>query len=232
MGFLNRRRSNDNPNVLVGIFLLILLSVFMGPNILPRIISTISPIIDEAIPCDWLRRGFDRADHQSLIGRASTDAIGLEVRISGVPSGPNGSLDLEIVVINRSLGTVAFLYNPSQVNIGDDGTSGLGVIFDPGNLMARSSGRSDTQTYPEENIRLLGPRQRCIHSLSIPAGQLDPNVAAGNASVRAFYRINGAGAVVQAVAGPTPIYPDQGLAVVPGGFAQSLTVPVQLAVAS
>ena len=150
------------------------------------------------------------------------------MRISGVPSGPNGSLDLEIVVINRSLGTVAFLYNPSQVNIGDDGTSGLGVIFDPGNLMARSSGRSDTQTYPEENIRLLGPRQRCIHSLSIPAGQLDPNVAAGNASVRAFYRINGAGAVVQA----TPIYPDQGLAVVPGGFAQSLTVPVQLAVAS
>ena len=232
MRFVNRRSSSDNPNVLVGIFLLLLLSVFMGPNILPRIISTISPIVDEAIPCDWLRRGFDRADHQSLIGRASTDAIELEVHINGVPSGPTGNLDLEIVVINRSLGTVPFLYNPNQVSIGDDGTSGLGVIFDPGNLMARPSGRTDTQTYPEEEIRLLGPRQRCIHSMSIPAGQLDPNIAAGNAGVRAFYRINGAGTVPVPVAGPTPIYHDQGLAVITGGFVQSLTTPIQIAVAS
>ena len=163
---------------------------------------------------------------------ASADAIGLEVRISGVPSGSNGSLDLEIVVINRSLGTIPFLYNASQINIGDDGTSGLGVIFDPGNLMARSSGRSDTQTYSEQDIRLLGPRQRCIHNMSIPAGQLDPNIAAGNAGVRAFYRINGAGAVPVPVAGPTPIYPDQGLAVITGGFVQSLTTPIQIAVAS
>lgn len=226
------RRTDDNPNVLVGIFLLILLSVFMGPNVLPRLISSISPIIDEAIPCDWLRRGFDRANHQSLIGRAANNALELEVRASQVPVDPNGTLSIEIVVINRSLGTIPILYNPNQVEIGSSASSGLGIIFDPGNFMARSTGRSDAQSYPEQDIRILGPRQRCIHSISIPAAQLDPNVRSGAASVRAYYRINSAGAIAQAAAGPTPIYRDQGLDVVAGGYVESLSVPVQVQVSA
>jgi hypothetical protein len=231
MRFINRRR-DDNPNVLVGIFLLILLSVFMGPNVLPRLISSISPIIDEAIPCDWLRRGFDRANHQSLVGRATNDALDLEVRASAVPSDPNGELVIDVVVINSSLGTIPILYNPNQVDIGDNGSSGLGIIFDPGNFMARSTGRSNAQTYPEQDIRILGPRQRCIHTISIPVAQLDPNIRGGAASVRAYYRINTAGAVVQAAAGPTPIYRDQGLDVVPGGYTESLAVPIQVLVSA
>lgn len=224
------RRADDNPNVLVGIFLLILLSVFMGPNVLPRLISSISPIIDEAIPCDWLRRGFDRGAHQSLIGRATNDALELEVRAGQVPVDANGTLSIDIVVINRSLGTIPILYNPNQVDIGDNGSSGLGIIFDPGNYMARSTGRSDAQSYPEQDIRILGPRQRCIHTISIPGSQLDPNVRGGAASARAYYRINTAGVVAQA--GPTPIYPDQGLDVVPGGYAESLATPLQAQVSA
>ncbi|MBZ0303792.1 MAG: hypothetical protein K8J31_28890 [Anaerolineae bacterium] len=232
MRFLNRP-SNDNPNLLIGIFLLILLSVFMGPNVLPRLISSISPIIDESIPCDWLRMGFDRANHQSLIGRAATSALDLEVRASNVPASGSGVLSIDVIVINRSLGTVPILYNSTQVNIGDDGTSGLGVIIDPGNLLARSTGRSDAQTYPEQNIRLLGPRQRCIHTIDIPAGQMDPTLLSGNASVRAFYRINSAGTITQAVSiGPTPIYNDQGLDIVPGGFVESLALPLRIEAAA
>jgi hypothetical protein len=226
------RRTDDNPNVLVGIFLLILLSVFMGPNVLPRLISSISPIIDEAIPCDWLRRGFDRANHQSLVGRAANNALELEVRTDPVPADPNATFSLDIVVINRSLGTIPILYNPNQVDIGNNGSSGLGIIFDPGNYMARSTGRGDAQSYPEQDIRILGPRQRCIHTISIPVSQLDPNIRGGAASARAYYRINTAGAIVQAAAGPTPIYTDQGLDVVPGGYVESLAVPIPVQVSA
>ncbi|HLV36288.1 MAG TPA: hypothetical protein VKY59_14270 [Spirillospora sp.] len=226
MRFLNRARSRDNPNLLVGIFLLILLSVIMSPTNLPRFVSSIG--IDEATPCDWLRRAVDRANHQSLIGRATNNAIELNVRASSVPFDPNGVLSIDVVVINRSLGTVPILYNVDQVNIGDDGSSGLGIIIDPGNQLARSTGRSDTGTYPEQNIRLLGPRQRCVHSFDIPASQLTDTIRSGNATVRAFYRINSAGAIPPVAAGPTPIYPDQGLAVVAGGYVESMAVPLRV----
>jgi hypothetical protein len=222
--FLNRSQS-DNPNMLFGLFLLILLSVFLGPNVLPRLLASISPIIDEALPCDWLRRGFDRANHQSLIGRAAQNALELEVRASPIPANSDGVLSIEIIVINRSLGTVPLLYNPDQVNISDNGSSGLGLIFDPGNIQGLNTGRADMPSYPEQNIRLLSPRQRCIHTFNIPVSQLDPLVRSGSAQVRAFYRINNAGAIPPA-AGPTPIYPDQGLYVVANGYVESPPVPI------
>ena len=223
MRFINR--SGDNPNFLVGIFLLLLLAVFMGPNVLPRIITSVSPIIDEAIPCAWLNNGTDLANHQSLIGRAAADALALEVRPKGIPLNPEGVFEIDIVVINRSLGTVPFVYNANQINIGDDGSSGLGIIFDPGNFQAANSGRTDPTSFPEQNIKVMGPRQRCIHSINLPVSQLDTNVRSGNAQVRAFYRINTPGQVVQAASTlATPIYPDQGLDVVSGGFAESPAV--------
>ena len=220
MRFINR--SGDNPNFLVGIFLLLLLAVFMGPNVLPRIITSVSPIIDEAIPCAWLSEGSDLANRQSLIGRAAANALTLEVRPKGIPLDPNGIFRVDIVVINQSLGTVPFIYNPNQVSIGDDGTSGLGIIFDPGNFQASNSGRSDPASFPAQNIKIMGPRQRCIHTIELPVGQLDENVRSGNAQVRAFYRINTPGQSVQAANTlATPIYPDQGLDVIAGGFAES-----------
>jgi hypothetical protein len=222
MRFLNRR-NDDNPNQLVGIFLLILLSVIMGPNIMPRIAASISPVIDESIPCSWLRTANDLANHQSLIGRASENAIGVDLRVAQIPTGAGGTLSLDIVVINRSLGTVPIIYNPSQVDIGDFGTSGLGIIFEPGNLMARNTGRP-SDSFSEQNIRLLGPRQRCIHSIDIPFNQVDPAVLSGGVQAHAYYRVGSAGTIFTANAGPTPIYNDQGLDTVAGGLARSAQV--------
>ena len=224
MRFINRG-GDDNPNQLVGIFLLILLSVIMGPNILPRVVSSVSPVIDEAIPCSWLRVAEDLANHQSLIGRATQNAINVDVRVGSVPFDASGSLAVEIIVVNRSLGTVPLIYNPTQVDIGDFGTSGLGVVFDPGNLMARNTGRP-SNTFAEQNIRLLGPRQRCIHRLDIPFNQLDQAIASGAVQARAYYRVTSPGTIISANAGPTPIYNDQGLDTVPNGLTQSPLVPV------
>ncbi len=224
MRFINRS-DTDNPNQLVGIFLLILLSVIMGPNILPRVISSVSPVIDEAIPCAWLRNANDLANHQSLIGRATENAIAVDLRVGTVPLNPGGTLSVDIVVINRSLGTVPVIYNPNQVDIGDFGTSGLGVVFDPGNLMARNTNRP-TNTFTEQDIRLIGPRQRCIHNIEIPFNQIDPAVNSGTVQARAYYRVGSAGSIIAANTGPTPIYNDQGLDTVPGGLAQSAQIPL------
>lgn len=227
MRYFNR---SDNPNLLVGIFLLILLAVFIGPNIMPRILNSVAPGMDESFPCAWLRRGTERAYHQSLIGRAAINPLTLLVRAGNVPNTPDGRLVINIVVINNSLGTVPFVYNPEQVIVGDNGTSGLGLIFTPPNALVSGSPRSDPASFPEDNIRLLGPRQRCVHRVEFPANQMDVTLASGGSQVRAFYRINSAGGVQQTDPRATPIYRDQGLDVISGGFVQSPPVTIPIAV--
>lgn len=225
MRYFNR---TENPNALVGIFLLILLAVFIGPNMLPRLASSFAPgVIDESIPCAWLRNADQLAYHQSLIGRAALNPLSLGVRTSSVPTTADGRLIISIIIANDSLGTVPIVYNPTQVIVGDNGTSGLGIIFTPANNLSTGANRSDSTSFPEQNIRLLGPRQRCIHRVEFPATQLDATIASGAAQVRAFYRINSAGQT-QPNAVATAIYNDQGLNKVPNGFLESPSVPIPL----
>lgn len=225
MRFFNR---TENPNTLVGIFLLVLLAVFIGPNMLPRIVTSIAPGIDEAVPCAWLQNGIDRANHQSLIGRAAVNPIQLAVRTSAAPNGADSTFRITITVINESLGTVPIVYNEQQVIIGDNGTSGLGLIFDAPVNIPLNSARSDASSFPEANIRLLGPRMRCVHRIDFPASQV--SITPGT-SIRAFYRITSAGQITQ-LQNPaaTPIYPDQGLAIIRNGYVESptFTIPITL----
>lgn len=209
---LQRLRGANNPNLLVGIFLLLLLAVFAGPNALPTLISRVFPDFDQGIPCDWLRQGTDRAQHQSLIGRAATNPLALSVESSSIPNNPNGELVISILVINNSIGTVPIVYNPNQVIVGDNGTSGLGIIFNGPTSVTNNATRQDSASVPETNIRVLGPRQRCVHKVIFPYSVLDANVGSGALQVRAYYRNNNRGQVSapQGVAA-TPIYPDQGL---------------------
>jgi hypothetical protein len=114
-------------------------------------------------------------------------------------------------VINSTLGTLPFVYNPDAVIVGDNNTSGLGIIFDPpSNIVVPGINlRADPATYPESAVRILGPQQRCIHTLEFTLAQLDTNIQSGNSTVQAYYR--GVNAGVVPGANPTPIYPDQGL---------------------
>jgi hypothetical protein len=209
---LQRFREANNPNLLVGIFLLVMLAVFAGPNALPSLIARVLPAIDEAIPCEWLRQGINRAQHQSLIGRAATNPLALRVTSSAIPSSPSGELVISILVINDTIGTVPIVYNPNQVIVGDNGTSGLGIVFSGPTSVTNNVSRQDSASVPESNIRVLGPRQRCIHKVRFAYNTLDANVGSGALQVRAFYRSNNRGTVSPPPgAAATPIYPDQGL---------------------
>lgn len=224
-----RRGEGGGPNFIVGVFLIILLGMLAGPNFAPRLISTIFPGFDEGVPCSWLPRSRDRAFHQSLLGRAATNPITLSVRANPISRDPAGTTSIIITVRNQSLGTVPFLYNPNEVIVGDNGTSGLGLIFTPPNSLTTGGARGgDPASFPEQNIRLLAPRQSCVVRIEFPNGNIliDPAIANGGASVRAYYRINTPGqAAPNAGIVATPIYPDQGLWV---GYVESEPVAMPI----
>lgn len=222
-------RRSGGSNFFVGIILLLLLAVFAGPATLPRFLSNVIPQFYEGAPCSWLRTAEDRAFHQSLLGRAAPEPFSLRVQTTSIPTDASDSLFVNVVITNNSLGTVPFVYDPNSVIVGDNGTSGLGLIFTPTNSLFAGSQRADNSTVPEQNLRLLGPRQSCVVTVEFPAGNVLPDsaVASGTARVRAYYRNNTSGQTVQAAGTlATPIYTDQGLWT---GYVESPDVTIPLA---
>jgi hypothetical protein len=204
-------RRSGNPNALVAIFLLVLLAIFAGPGMLPNLLPSLIPGADESIMCAWLRTGSERAQHQSLIGRTAANPITLKVRTSALPSQPGQTLTVSIIITNNSLGTVAIYYNPAQVRYGDDGvTSGLGLI--PNSTGTVPRGQNQGGSVPEADIRLLGPRQSCIHHTAWTFQQISTlGLTQGINTFKAYYRNTSPG-VSQVTNGNTEIiYPDQGL---------------------
>ncbi|MBK8026272.1 MAG: hypothetical protein IPK19_34005 [Chloroflexi bacterium] len=219
------RRGGDNRNAVVGLMLIVAL-LFFAPRYLPNLVANVIPELYEGAPCDRLKMADDRANHQSLLGRASTAPVSLVVRSSGLPVDGSGALYITIAVINNTVGTVPFVFNPSQVVVGDNNTSGLGIIFNPVKSIPIGTGRQDGASVPETNIRLLQPRQRCLHTIEIPAGNVlsDGDFINGSMEVTAYYRNNINGVITTSpIPQATPIFRDQGLWT---GFVQSAPVRI------
>ncbi len=198
---------------IIGLVLVMLLAFLVSPNILPEFLSNSIPGFYEGIPCIWLRNAQDRANHQSLIGRGNPNPLAVSVETSALPTDPAGFLYIRIVIANNSLGTVPFVYDPAQIIVGDNGTSGLGIAFSPQNSLITGAQRQDQNPIPEANIRLLGPRQRCVHTLEFPAGNvmIDPAINSGTAQVVAFYRNNSDSQTIPTSSIATPIFSTHGL---------------------
>lgn len=218
------------PNLIVALFLIILLSMLAGPNLLPRLASQIIPGFDEGVPCQWLPTARDRGFHQSLIGRSAEAPIAVNIETTAITGDPAGVLVVSLIVTNTSLGTVPFIFAPNEVIVGDNGTSGLGLIFNPPNGLTTGGIRTpDGPAYDESKIRLLAPRQSCVFRVDFPNGNIltDPTMMSGDSTVRAYYRATQAGQVYPTpgiVA--TPIYNTQGIWV---GYVESDAVRIPLA---
>lgn len=212
MRYLNRA---ENPNTLAGIFLLILLAVFAGPTVFPQLIATSVPFADEGVPCSWLRSGENRAYNQSLLGREisqrSDSPISLSVRTGSLPSDQTGTLEISIIVTNNTLGTVPILVTPGQLILDpNQAASGFGVVFNsaaPVTNVGEAVG-----SYSEDRIRVLGPRQICVHTVDVPWGSIPNNTAlvTANATIMAFYRNNTVGSAIPTGNQPA-VFSDQGL---------------------
>lgn len=217
------RRVRDSSNSVVGIIMLLLLLVFVGPNVLPNLLARTFPFVSEGTPCAWLRSASNRAAHQSLIARSARDPLTLRVQTSVVPTTLEGTLRITITISNNTIGTVPFVYDANEVVIGDDGSSGVGLIFDrPVNMV--TGGFRQTAglgTFPESKIKLLGPRQRCVHTIDIPYGRMDGTLLTAQTVVRAYYRITTTGATQVVNSGEPFVFSDQGLALFTNGYVQS-----------
>ncbi len=203
--------------------MLLLLLVFVGPTVLPNLLSRTFPFVYEGAPCAWLRTANNRAAHQSLIGRAARDPLTIRVAAGAVPTTPDGFLRITITITNNSIGTIPFIYDPNEVIIGDDGSSGVGLLFDRAVNIQLGTFRQTAglATFPEAKIKLLNPRQRCVHTIDIPYARMDQSFLTTPVTIRAYYRITTAGAAQSLVANEPFIFPDQGLALFTNGYVQS-----------
>jgi hypothetical protein len=229
------RRDGDGSNTIMGIIILIMLLVFVGPDVLPQLLADTVPFIDEGVPCNFLRTTQDRSQHQSLIGRAAQDPLTLEVEFDTLRQDGLSTWTVRIIVINDTIGTVPIVFNENQVLVSDDSaSSGVGLIFTPPigiSLDTNRDGIPNTRpqnlvSFPETDIRLLGPRQRCVQRVILLPEQQNA-IQMGVTSVRAYYRITGAGAFP---VGTVTLYPDQGLDILVentlGGFVESDAVVI------
>ncbi len=218
-------RGSRNPNTLVGIFLLVLLAIFAGPGMIPNLLPSLIPGADESILCRWLRTGEDRAEHQSLIGRTAQNPLSLRVRTTALPQQIGQTLKVSIIITNESIGTVAIYYNPDQVRIGDDGvSSGLGIVFNSPNPQPRGTGGGGA--IPEADIRLLGPRQSCVHHEEWGYEQIPRlGLSLGQNIVKAYYRNTSAGSTSITNSTQQRIFSDQGLWV---GIIESESIPIPI----
>ena len=225
------RRDGDSSNTIIGAVILVLLTVFVAPDVLPQLVAETIPFIDEGLPCSQLMTAQDRANHQSLIGRQATDPFLIKTEVN--PYNGTGNLVIRVIIINETIGTVPLVFNPNQVIVGDDpNSSGVGIEFSSG-ISASISGpngginsRVQTQSIPATDIKVLGPRQRCVHRVIIAPNQIAGTIQPGVTQVRSYYRIGTAGIVQQLNPAATPIFTDQGLNVVSGGKVESLNVVI------
>ena len=242
------RTDGDTSNTVIGIILLVMLLVFVGPTVIPRALSQSLTFFDEAIPCERLRMANDRGRHQSLIGTSAVDPLSIRVSPDPVPppsSDAAATWRIRIIISNNTIGTVPIVYTPTDVIVGDaTNRSGIGLlVFDNGNQEVQFSipGNAPTNigvtSYPDTAIRLLGPNQRCVHTERIPYSAIPQNIR-GGAIVSAYYRITTDG-VPPAVNANTPqIYSDQGLdvidATIQGGriTSEAVIVPVNASASS
>ena len=203
------RLDRSNPNALIGVILLVALAVFVLPNRLPQFLGELSPQLFTGIPCTRLPVAKDLAAHQSVLGRRAVDPLVLALTTDAI--GESGELSMRLTVKNSSLGTVPVVFQEEDIVVAgaEDASNGFGLVIDPAPAAgARARSHPNIEGYDEGDIRLLGPRQRCAHSVMVTAA--GAMIDAGG-SARAWYRMSIAGDHQPQSDGTRELFPDQGL---------------------
>lgn len=203
MQAIRKRTSNR----VVGIFLLIMLAILAGPNVLPRLVSNMLPFVDEGAPCSRLRVAEDRDRHQSWIGRLATQEespITVEVSPGLIPTVATETLEIKIIVTNNTVGTIPLVF-PGEVLVNNPSINGIGVVF--GNAAIQQAAPA-AGLVPDSNVRLLTPQQRCVERVRILGSQLGSFGIGPGTPVRAYYRNTAQGVITPTA---NSIFTDQGL---------------------
>ena len=214
----------NNPNPFIGIILLIVLVVFVLPDRLPQFVSDLSPYFFAGTPCARLPAARELAAHQSVIGRLVQDPLRLDVAPATL--GDDGSFLVRLTVTNASMGTVPIVFQEDNFVVAETQASsdGFGFVVSPAPAEGLN-GREDSNLsgFAESDIRLLGPRQRCVHSVEWVAS---PQMIDGGGTVRAYYQMSIAGDQQPQSDSTRNIYPDQGLDILSKGVLYSEEIEI------
>ena len=214
----------NNPNAFIGVILLVVLIVFILPERLPSFISDLSPQLFSGIPCARLPAAKNLAAHQSILGRQAQDPLLLELTAGEIDD--EDGLMMRLSVTNTILGTVPIVFQQDNFVVAetDDDTDGFGIIIQPAPAAGlRERADPNPETYVEGDIRLLGPRQNCVHAVELLASAV---MIADGGNASAYYRMRVAGAQQPQREGVRQIYADQGLDILADGvvFAEAVEI--------
>src|SRR5215510_7230289 len=110
-------RDGDSSNTIIGVILLFMLLVFVGPDVLPTLLARTFPFLTEGVPCARLQTANDLGEHQSLIGRNAVNPFEMRVVAPPVPEDPAATWNIQIIIQNTTIGTVPFVFD-NQARIG------------------------------------------------------------------------------------------------------------------
>ncbi|GAB1420262.1 hypothetical protein MASR2M15_03510 [Anaerolineales bacterium] len=211
-------------NLIIGLILLVALLVLLNPATLPKIFSDTIEFFDESVPCAYLPTANNRSAHQSVIARNTKDSLSLTVRTSTIPVTNEGEFIIKVIMKNNSIGTIPIYYNENQIVKGDDGSNGLSIQFSPV-IVPNIGTRPPTDSFPETDIHLLGPRQSCVHTERIGGQLIDKSVAA--VTVKATYRMTSPGQAFSTNPAERVVFTDQGMNILSTGLVESAPVQAQ-----
>ncbi len=214
----------NNPNAFIGIILLVVLVVFVLPDRLPSAIGGLSPGLFGSLPCARLPAAKDLAAHQSILERQAQEPLRLQLTASDIND--EGGLVMRLSVANTSLGTAPIVFQTDNFVVAeaDDESDGFGIIIQlapAAGLSARTD--PNPSTYAEGDIRLLGPRQTCVHSLELVASAA---MIRDGGSASAWYRMRAAGEQQPQSEGVREIFADQGLDILSDGVVFSEEIEI------
>ena len=218
------RLDRDNPNTFIGVILLVVLGVFVLPDRVPQFIADLSPYLFAGVPCERLPAASNLAAHQSVLGRSAVDPLKLELSASGI--GDENELVIRLSVTNGSLGTVPVVFQADNIVVAaaDDATDGFGLVIDPPPATGiHERSEPNPASYDEGDIRLLGPRQTCVHAFELEASAA---MITDGGSARARYRMSVAGEQQEQGEGTGQIYADQGLDILADGVVYSEEIEI------
>lgn len=200
------------------LLLFLVLAVLLGISTLPRF----APALRQGPQCTDLAAPIG-GNNRSLLAQAGDDPqeLGLELRLSSRIIATDQTLEVQLTFVNNDNGPV-ILYltdaTPPLTRLEND----AGVSFEIRQVGTdqlvtdNAAPRGAPQSYPSDDLHLLGSHARCTQTYRYPVQQLSAlGLQLGEYRIRAFYSNPSSGVLPAPASGQpptaTPAYSDQGV---------------------
>jgi len=206
--------SFDTTRALIFLILLVLLGISLLPHF--------APAIRQGPQCTDLAAPIG-GNNRSVLALSGGDeqALDLELRLPTRIISSDQPLEIDVTFANKDIGPVILYLTdtlPPLTRLENDTGLSLEIrrVGTDQILSDNSAARGAPQSYPREQLHLLGSRARCTQRYALSPQQLGAiGLTTGEYRIRAFYRNPSSGVLPLPASGEvptaTPAYSDQGV---------------------